>query len=65
MKLCPHRENSNALWASARRRLPVSSPLREPDPFAPGQVISLGGVGDLESFAKFVPILCGPGISNG
>jgi len=51
-----------ALWASARRRLPVSSPLREPDPFAPGQVISLGGVGDLESFAKFVPVLCGPGI---
>jgi acetyl esterase/lipase len=51
-----------ALWASARRRLPVSSPLREPDPFAPGQVISLGGVGDLESFARFVPILCGPGI---
>ena len=51
-----------ALWASARRHLPVSSPLRESDAFAPSQVISLAGVGDLERFAKFVPVLCGPGI---
>ena len=25
-------------------------------------MISLGGVGDLGSFARFVPVLCGPGI---
>ncbi len=51
-----------ALWASARRQLPTSSPLHAPEPFVPAQVISLGGVGDLESFAKLVPVLCGPGI---
>ena len=51
-----------ALWASARRHLPVSSPLREADAFAPSQVISLAGVGDLERFAKFVPVVCGPDI---
>lgn len=51
-----------ALWASARRHLPATSPLHEPEPFAPSKVISLAGIGDLESFAKFVPVLCGPGI---
>jgi pimeloyl-ACP methyl ester carboxylesterase len=28
----------------------------------PGAVISLGGVPDLKAFARFVPLLCGPGI---
>jgi len=51
-----------ALWASARQHLPATSPLHEPEPFAPNKVISLAGIGDLESFAKFVPVLCGPGI---
>jgi acetyl esterase/lipase len=51
-----------ALWASARRHLPASSPLHQPDAFTPTHVISLAGIGDLASFAKFVPVLCGPGI---
>jgi acetyl esterase/lipase len=52
-----------ALWASARRHLPVTSPLREPaSPFEPSEVVSLAGIGDLESFAPSVPALCGPGI---
>jgi acetyl esterase/lipase len=58
-----------ALWAAARRHLPAVSPLHQPDAFAPGQVVSLAGIGDLAGFAKFVPILCGPDIierlSNG
>jgi hypothetical protein len=28
----------------------------------PRAVISLGGVGNLATFARFVPVLCGPGI---
>jgi hypothetical protein len=24
--------------------------------------VSLAGIGDLEAFARFVPVLCGPGI---
>ena len=28
----------------------------------PGAVISLAGVGDLQAFARFVPVVCGPGI---
>jgi acetyl esterase/lipase len=51
-----------ALWASVRNQLPTHSPLRSADPFVPGAVISLAGVGDLESFARFIPVLCGPGI---
>src|SRR5262245_16958322 len=52
-----------ALWAAVRHRLPEASPLRgDADPFMPRSVISLAGVGDLEAFARFVPVLCGPGI---
>ena len=51
-----------ALWAAARPGLPAASPLRAPSPFVPRAVISLAGVGDLESFARFVPLLCGSGI---
>ena len=51
-----------ALWASLRDRLPAESPLRSNDALIPGAVISLGGVPDLKSFARFVPVLCGPGI---
>jgi pimeloyl-ACP methyl ester carboxylesterase len=36
--------------------------LYAPSPFAPHAVISLAGVGDLETFARFVPLFCGPGI---
>ncbi len=51
-----------ALWASARRHLPASSPLNQQNAFAPHSVISLAGIGDLAGFAKFVPVLCGPGV---
>ncbi len=51
-----------ALWAAARDRLPAESPLRRDEPFIPRAVISLGGIGDLEAFARFVPVLCGPGV---
>ncbi len=51
-----------ALWAAARDRLSSASPLHRDEPLMPGAVISLGGVGDLEAFSRFVPVLCGPGI---
>jgi acetyl esterase/lipase len=51
-----------ALWVAARDRLPPASPLHRAEPFMPGAVISLAGVGDLEAFARFVPVLCGPGV---
>ena len=51
-----------ALWAAARQSLSPASPLHAPSPFAPHAVISLAGVGDLEAFARFVPLFCGPGI---
>ncbi|WP_132254910.1 alpha/beta hydrolase [Methylobacterium segetis] len=51
-----------ALWAASRSSLPSTSPLHATPQFAPRAVISLGGVGDLAAFARFVPVLCGPGI---
>jgi acetyl esterase/lipase len=51
-----------ALWASARDQLPAESPVYREQPFVPRSVISLAGVGDLAAFARFVPVLCGPGI---
>lgn len=51
-----------ALWAAARDQLPADGRLSRARPFVPGTVISLGGVGDLQAFARFVPILCGPGV---
>jgi acetyl esterase/lipase len=51
-----------ALWAASRDQLPESAPLRDSHPFVPASVISLAGIGDLKSFARFVPVLCGPGI---
>jgi acetyl esterase/lipase len=51
-----------ALWAAVRDRLPASSPIYRADPFIPRSVISLAGIGDLEAFARLVPILCGPGV---
>ena len=52
-----------ALWAAVRDRLPASSPIYRADPFI-RSVISLAGIGDLEAFARLVPILCGPGSLN-
>jgi acetyl esterase/lipase len=51
-----------ALWAAVRDQLPAASLLYREKPFMPGSVISLAGVGDLEAFSRFVPILCGPGV---
>lgn len=51
-----------ALWAAVRDRLPASSPIYRADPFIPRSVISLAGIGDLEAFARLVPLLCGPGV---
>lgn len=51
-----------ALWAASRGSLPTASPLRAITRLVPRAVISLGGVGDLATFARFVPVLCGPGI---
>jgi acetyl esterase/lipase len=51
-----------ALWAAARDQLPQGSPLYRANPFVPLAVISLAGVGDLRSFSRFVPLLCGPGV---
>ncbi|MBB2961165.1 alpha/beta hydrolase [Methylobacterium sp. R2-1] len=51
-----------ALWAASRGSLPPESPLQGRLRFKPRAVISLGGVGDLSTFGRFVPVLCGPGI---
>ena len=41
-----------ALWLAARRRLPEGSPLRTPDPLPIHEVISLGGLPDLEEASR-------------
>lgn len=51
-----------ALWAASRGSLPAASPLNGSPRFVPRAVICLGGVGDLATFARLVPVLCGPGI---
>ena len=51
-----------ALWAAARKGLPTASPLHVSSPFMPRAVISLAGVGDLKTFARFIPLHCGDGI---
>ncbi|MGA4555403.1 alpha/beta hydrolase family protein [Methylorubrum aminovorans] len=51
-----------ALWAASRGSLPAGSTLHGSPGFVPRAVISLGGVGDLATFSRLVPVLCGPGI---
>lgn len=51
-----------ALWAASRGSLPAASPLHAASRIVPRAVISLGGVGNLATFARFVPVLCGPGV---
>jgi len=41
-----------ALWLAGRPRLPVGSPLRQPNPLPVRAVISLGGLPDLEEAAR-------------
>lgn len=51
-----------ALWAASRSQLATTSPFYDPAALQPATVVSLGGVGDLQSFSKLVPIHCGPQI---
>lgn len=53
-----------ALWAAGRAQIPASSPLRTRDPFIPGTVISLAGVGDLKAEDGLVRLICAPGIAD-
>lgn len=48
-----------ALWLAARPRLPKTSPLATPDPLRIAQVISLGGLPDLEATAASPENGCG------
>jgi acetyl esterase/lipase len=41
-----------ALWLAGRPRLPADSPLRSADPLPIGEVVSLGGLPDLEEAAR-------------
>lgn len=51
-----------ALWAAARPRLSRGSRFYQDGAFVPGSVISLAGIGDLEDFSRFIPVICGPQI---
>jgi alpha/beta hydrolase fold len=53
-----------ALWLAARHRLPASSPLAGGVPLPIRGVLSLGGVTDLEEFAKRQPNGCGRGVTG-
>jgi acetyl esterase/lipase len=50
-----------ALWAANRARLPADSPAHVADPFIPGAVVALAGVGDLKAAARFADTSCAPG----
>ncbi|WP_394781772.1 alpha/beta hydrolase [Undibacterium sp.] len=47
-----------AQWAAARKKLPLSSPLHQPDPLAIPVVISLGGLADLRHEEKLIKSSC-------
>ncbi|MFZ6644793.1 alpha/beta hydrolase [Undibacterium sp. TJN25] len=47
-----------AQWAAARKKLPVSSPLYQPDPLPIPVVISLGGLADLRREEKLIKSSC-------
>jgi len=51
-----------ALWAANRARLPADSPAHVADPFIPGAVVALAGVGDLKAAERFADTSCSPGI---
>lgn len=53
-----------ALWVASRGTLPPGSPLHSADPFIPGRVIGLGGVGDLAGAAG-IEDKCGASIIDG
>lgn len=54
-----------ALWLASRGSLPFYSPVYGPPRLKLRAVISLGGVGDLATFARFIPVICGPSIAEG
>jgi acetyl esterase/lipase len=49
-----------ALWAAARHRIPVTSPLWRSDPLRVRSVVSLSGIGDLERQGRVFAGACGP-----
>ena len=51
-----------ALWLAARHRLPLDSPLHEPDPLALPHVVSLGGLPDLAAVAASPDNGCGTAV---
>lgn len=51
-----------ALWAAARKRLPMDSPLYVEDPLPVHAAIALGGPGDLRDFMTYGQRSCGEGV---
>lgn len=51
-----------ALWAAARDRIPVSSPLYRPDPFKPIGVVAVAAPGDIEPLRQVATDFCGAGV---
>lgn len=55
-----------ALWAASRASLPAGSPLVQQDaPLAVRNVVSVAGVGNLQTFSPAIPSTCGPGVLEG
>lgn len=50
-----------ALWLAARHKLPQSSQIFTEKPLRLIGVVSLGGIGDLENFARYGAVVCGEG----
>jgi acetyl esterase/lipase len=48
-----------ALWAAGRPNLPNGSPLWRPDPLPLRAAVSVGGFGDLRTFAPAIALACG------
>jgi acetyl esterase/lipase len=53
-----------ALWAAARAGIASHSPLHGTTPFLPAAVISVAGIGDLQAFSPYIPLICGAGIED-
>ncbi len=48
-----------ALWAAGRHKLPADSPLRADNPLRPRGVVSVGGLGSLQTREKEIGLVCG------
>ncbi len=53
-----------ALWAASRGSVPAASPLHGPPPVRAARRDQPGRRGRTRDFARFVPVLCGPGIGE-